>query len=366
MSSRNLNLDYLRGLSIVMIMLLHALVLTDIYYGKELSLLIERLSLGVPFFFILSGYVISLNYSKKLDDKSNLIIYFINRGSKILPLYWLFLFIWFLFFYYISEYEGITIMPQNTGSIDQVSASNYIFHLFFLQGTDPSRLNTLLDGDWSIVNEVYFYILFPLIARVVKDNTLRCIYLLCTSYILAICYSFYWARIDTMDGVIYYTFIPHLPEFLLGFLAFRITQHQNIALKISRYGNAILFMSCILMLGFVDAKSTLLGSHHIFTICFAMILIIFALRSDYSLPWLGFISNLGRQSYALYFTHLLLLKIAFVISENFYEFSNMIVLSLNLLIIIPLSILMSNFIFHNIDKFFVSKAKSIKKNHKIF
>ena len=359
MSSRNLNLDYLRGVSIVMVMLLHALVLTDMHYDKEMVLFIERLSLGVPFFFILSGYVIALNYRKRLDHKSSLFIYFVNRGAKILPLYWLFLFLWYVFFYFVSEFDGIKIMPQNTESLSQGSAPNYIFHLFFLQGFEPSRLNTLLDGDWSIINEVYFYILFPLIARVVKDNTVRCIYLLCASYALAICYSFYWARLDTLDGVIYYTFIPHLPEFLLGFLAFRITQHQSVARNISKYGNALFFTSSILMLGFVDAKSTLLGSHHIFTIGFVAILVILVLRSDYFLPWLGFISKLGRQSYALYFTHLLLLKIAFVISENFYEFSNVVTLGLNLFIVIPLSLLLSNFVFHNIDNFFVNKVKSI-------
>lgn len=60
MGNRNRYVDSLRGISILMIMLLHALVLTDVSYGKYMQFLIDRLSLGVPFFFIISGYVISL------------------------------------------------------------------------------------------------------------------------------------------------------------------------------------------------------------------------------------------------------------------------------------------------------------------
>ena len=45
---RSQSIDSLRGVSILMIMLLHALVLTDISYGPYMQLIIDRLSLGVP------------------------------------------------------------------------------------------------------------------------------------------------------------------------------------------------------------------------------------------------------------------------------------------------------------------------------
>ena len=58
---RNIYIDSLRGVSILMIMFLHAFAFVDSHdFGREITIALSRLNLGVPFFFVISGFVISL------------------------------------------------------------------------------------------------------------------------------------------------------------------------------------------------------------------------------------------------------------------------------------------------------------------
>lgn len=106
-------------------------------------------------------------------------------------------------------------------------------------------------------------------------------------------------------------------------------------------------------------SSTLLGSHHLFSILFFIVLIGAGSQYNNSSPMLLYFSRLGKQSYSLYFTHLLLLKLTFIICTNYYSISGYFLLLLNFVLILLLSLIMSNFVFNKIDIYFVDKAKAI-------
>ena len=100
--SRIINIDALRGVSVLMIVMLHISALSDIPKSNISSILIQFMSYGVPFFFVISGFVISLT-SQNLFNGQTLNNFFIKRALKIIPLYFLFLFFWLFIFYIFNE-----------------------------------------------------------------------------------------------------------------------------------------------------------------------------------------------------------------------------------------------------------------------
>jgi peptidoglycan/LPS O-acetylase OafA/YrhL len=61
------NLNILRGLAILSLMILHAIALKKFNIQNSIiQILITRLHLGIPFFFLISGYLISLSWDGNL------------------------------------------------------------------------------------------------------------------------------------------------------------------------------------------------------------------------------------------------------------------------------------------------------------
>ena len=269
-----------------MIMFLHAFAFVDSHdFGREITIALSRQNLGVPFFFVISGFVISLNHDVSLKNKTGLTRYAISRAAKIIPLYYIFLCLTYFFIRYVSSLDLPLAIPKNTANFADIKISSYIAHAFFLQGFNSSELNTLLDGDWSLVNEVYFYVLFPFMAMWAKDSVQRCFLLLILSYLVAIFLTIYWIRIrDISGGHIYYTFPVHLSEFVLGMTAYRLLQKEQVKVILSKYSTYLVGLISVLMIGIVDISSTLLGPHHLYSLCFALILMVFGALDSRNFP----------------------------------------------------------------------------------
>jgi len=158
----------------------------------------------------------------------------------------------------VSSLDLPLAIPKNTANFADIKISSYIAHAFFLQGFNSSELNTLLDGDWSLVNEVYFYVLFPFMAMWAKDSVQRCFLLLILSYLIAIFLTIYWIRIrDISGGHIYYTSPVHLSEFVLGMTAYRLLQKEQVKVILSKYSTYLVGLISVLMIGIVDISSHL-------------------------------------------------------------------------------------------------------------
>lgn len=107
--------------------------------------------IGVYLFFTLSAFLLGLGvFSKPLDAK-HIKAFFIKRTLRIIPLYYLVISGVFLFQYYNRSYS-----PKYL-HIDE-GFKGYLQHLAFYRG----------DGVfWSIVSEMQFYLLVPLIAFII-------------------------------------------------------------------------------------------------------------------------------------------------------------------------------------------------------
>ena len=354
---RREELDVLRGFAILAVLLLHAFVMTN---GIEMHLTLfqtaQRLSTGIQLFFVLSGFLIVASIERCIISGEGLQGFLIRRGAKIVPLYVLFLNINVAVFL-LSQLFVPELPPyRNSPTVESLTIENYLLHLAFLQGFVPERMHTLLDGSWSIVDEVYFYILFAILPLSLSRSIVRAIWLYAISIAIAIAFVLLVGRNYT--GYSYYGFPAQLPCFLLGVLVYRIMSAPGFDVRFSSLRAPLVLAAVLLMIGLTKGESRPLGESNVYALCFAVLLLCATTVSMVLPAWLKCgITSLGRQSYALFFVHLLLLKGWYVIAGVLHiEMSFEAALVANVLIAVPLSWLLSTIVFDPIDRFFVMRA----------
>ncbi len=354
MLTENYTIGFFRGVSILMVLILHAAIMTPgISEHKWIFYLSSHLSHGVQFFFLISGWLITRSFEQKKYQSNPIKFFFLRRFGKIFPLYFVFLNLNILFFLLCVYFLKEPVFYRNSTSFSNLDWHNYFLHLFFFQGIITDHLHTLLDGSWSIVIEVYFYLLFPFIIYKFSKTILAALKFFLISLVISIYFSMYFHSTSLVNS--YYIFPIQLPCFLLGILAYRIKQIYNFHLSFN-LSRTILLTVLILFFGLSNSSTSPLKEHIISALLFTVLLIFVSIKTQNRMN--NLICTLGRQSYALFFLHLFLLKMAstfgFVFSTNFY-----LSLFTNLFISVVVSWIFSIFIFDRIDRFFLNKISKI-------
>ena len=105
--------------------------------------------LGVSFFFILSGFILSYTYEQKVPLKRNkLYNFYLSRFARIYPLH------------LITIFFALPILiSQNLLNLKAL-----FFNLFLIQSfvPIPKIYYSINPPSWSISNEMFFYLLFPI------------------------------------------------------------------------------------------------------------------------------------------------------------------------------------------------------------
>ncbi|HEO8419427.1 TPA: acyltransferase [Yersinia enterocolitica] len=143
--NRNLGLDIVRSIAIIMVLISHGRKFFSIYVDLE-SLSVLGV-LGVEIFFVLSGFLIGKIIIREILEQqtlNSLWNFYVRRWFRTLPLYY-------------SVLIGVIILNYLTGNPD-FSFLNFIF----LQNYDLEALR-ILDISWSLAVEEWFYLLFPLL-----------------------------------------------------------------------------------------------------------------------------------------------------------------------------------------------------------
>ena len=113
------------------------------------------LSQGVSFFFVLSGFILSVTYDKA-DLKRHSGSFYWARFSRIYPLY--------LTSLMLAVVIRLVVLPH-TGLTLQIVASSLLGEGLMVQSWFPRGLWPLNGVDWSVSTEVFFYAIFPLVKR---------------------------------------------------------------------------------------------------------------------------------------------------------------------------------------------------------
>ena len=162
--------------------------------------------LGVPFFFILSGFIITYVHGDLSFDASQLAEFFLARFSRLYPVYLLSL---ALSAPFVSQFSPATDWRQ----------------FVFLQAWFPHFSATEWNFvSWTLSVEAFFYVLFPLLIHALRKLSDRALLigLLLVAGLLALIWSNMTPELGngelTLGGQSYFIPVPVLraPEFIYG------------------------------------------------------------------------------------------------------------------------------------------------------
>ncbi len=161
------NLDAYRGIGMLLVMTNHVTFATNMR-GRhpELNQFLARTDVGVPMFFLVSGFLIFRPFATSLlTDRSwpSIRNYARNRAVRIMPAYWVALagvMIWF----------GIPIVT-GAGIFDHRPLGPMTFYALLLQTFSAQSVFKgfgEFDQSWSIGAEVTFYVAVPFLAMAAR------------------------------------------------------------------------------------------------------------------------------------------------------------------------------------------------------
>lgn len=159
------NLDGLRFFCFLSVFLFHSFftefqyIRNDILYSFITEFLLKNGNLGVNFFFVISGFLITflLIKEKEQNGQINLKNFWIRRMLRIWPLFYFCIFFGFIVFPFIKTIFGQT--PNET--------ANWIYYITFTNNFDfiskglPDA--SILGVLWSVAIEEQFYFVWPII-----------------------------------------------------------------------------------------------------------------------------------------------------------------------------------------------------------
>lgn len=159
MSDKKLHLESLRGVAALTVVFYHY---SQGFMNRTIlqNGFIDNAGLMVDFFFVLSGYVIALNYSDRLSSWSQLAQFQWKRFLRLYPLHLIILLLFLAL--QVSKYTAGEFGLGNENEIFKTlfEADDFIANLFLVQNfTGEPSWNR---PSWSISAEFYTYLLFGL------------------------------------------------------------------------------------------------------------------------------------------------------------------------------------------------------------
>ena len=175
--SHILELDGVRGIAILLVMILH---FGAGYAVAHNSLLASGINLGwagVDLFFVLSGFLITGILLSTKKDPHYFRNFYLRRALRILPLYYLYLLVFaFIFLPVAHHYHKYLVDQIGQLSLYWVHLSNWSYKFAPLMGSPVGQM-------WSLAIEEQFYFLWPLLVFLLPNEILLlvCVALAATS-----------------------------------------------------------------------------------------------------------------------------------------------------------------------------------------
>lgn len=167
---------------------------------------------GVPIFFLISGYLISMSY----DKNSNIKEYAKNRILRIYPALYLNFFVGIGILWYFGQFIDVSIVNIISWSIAQLTFFQF-YNPEFIRDFGVGVINGSL---WTISVELAFYIILPFIYIFLKKDFYKKFFFL---IFISLIFYYYNLNINTKtfiyEKLIAVSILPHLFYFLIG-LAF--------------------------------------------------------------------------------------------------------------------------------------------------
>ncbi|WP_316806878.1 acyltransferase [Pedobacter agri] len=272
MRPHNYGIDLLRFIAALMVTLFHlnqAIIPIHNWYRNT----INYGWLGVPIFFVISGYCIIAS----AEHTKGAVVFFTKRFCRIFPPYWFSLIIVLLSAVFQKVYLGTNSVHNLPKSLTAIIANITL-------GTAPfSRIETINWVYWSLTCEVAFYLLIGLGMFLNKKYLLY--------FILAI--SIASAFAVKQDYSLFF-FLDHWPAFGLGISVYYFFKATNLEKGVN-FGLLFIVNGYSLFVKHTDKPEHLIAT--------AITITLLYLSIKYPLKR-SFFSKLGNHSYSIYLIHI--------------------------------------------------------------
>jgi Predicted acyltransferases len=362
------NLDGLRFICFFVVYLHHCYLSFFSYTEKSApgffqvqEFLFKYGTLGVNFFFVLSGFLITFLLIKEKEFTGTIHIgnFYVRRILRIWPLYFLCLFIGFVVFPFIKKMGG-EVMSES---------ANPWYYLFFAGNFDymntwPTKPDAiLLSVLWSVCVEEQFYLAWPIILRFTPAKYYKYIFLSIMLFSLVF-RSFYTAGTEDDHAVRYFHTFSLIGDMALGGLLAWYSSFPNrfsdFVSKMNKGTVAAIYLGAIGFSLFKEYIFTcgvpVIFERLVIGFFFGMIILEqnYARGSLFKMGQSKVLSKLGIYTYGLYCLHLLGMYAAvrLVVKMQWPE-DNVWVALASALIGLVLSIVVSIASFHFFEKWFL-------------
>jgi peptidoglycan/LPS O-acetylase OafA/YrhL len=314
---RYLALDGMRGIAALFVVFFH------IRWQSHCTdtQIIRNGYLAVDLFFMLSGFVIAANYSKKIVNYATLQDFVYLRFFRIYPLHIITLLALVCFeFLKLAAYRSGAVVPDQVPFTDSNSSSLLAANIFLLHGLGMFKGFSWNTPSWSISSEFAAYFLFAIAAWV---GLLRSRLFFAIGTIVAI---FAYCAVAISSGTLDAPdrgLIRCFAGFFLGIMLYEFSGNVDCKLRrvLSIWPDTVV-AGCEFgaIVGLLAAMSFASGAGVVVLLPFFLILIVL-LQLDRGPVAVGLMSPpvqlLGRFSYSIYMVHIPILIIISTIMKRF-------------------------------------------------
>lgn len=352
-SSRIESLDYLRGLMAFSVMLYH--------YGNwsglplESDTILGRLGIyAVSIFYILSGLSLSLAYRYRINNLKDVRDFSIKRASRIVPLFWLATSMQVVLSY---------VIPYFTGGSPSENYGLLVLNYTFLFGIyDPSL--SLTTGGWSIGNEAFFYLVFPIVIFFSARNRFAVAIFVVTSVAFAVYYSYFSLTVEQTLAEQWKVYVKSLNQIFLFAIGVAIGHYKEQIASILKRKFLSLLLATLSVIVFIlpiasgDQINIVTDNERLILslACFGLVISMLTLNPGYENGFTRILKSLGEISYTMYLMHPLVWIATRVTGQKMH-----LPYFLICVIAIVLTLASSFVIFNLFEKFFVKKGAALIK-----
>lgn len=334
---RNRNIDFIRGISILLIVVYHVYAISAIYgYAPKVQVpvLFEILmfggEIGVTLFFILSGYGIycSLDKDQVQNGRIKCVQFWKKRLARIAPQY------------YISI--GVVLfLTEGASNLSREGIKGILSHCFFIHNFWPDTHGALNGALWTMGVIVQFYLVAVLLYKGIKKNSLICLIL---SYAITIFTKYLFFHVFGFEQQFVYgrQLITALDNFVLGMVLAKCERSIQ-SRKKSKVLNWILLFGCLaVFIAFLFVSKhlgvysdTMIGYtwHSILaTILSGIVWTYSRLEINYEFWLLKPFMIISRNEYGIYVWHFLIVNVLLAKSSLVNRIASMSFLLLSILI----------------------------------
>lgn len=340
-------IDTFRGLAAILVILYH---IPDslLFKGNQL---VQHGYMAVDFFFVLSGFVMSHSYLKRINDGESARTFASKRLLRIYPLH---LFTLLLFFAF--EFSRFLVdqywTPLGTPPFERADFLSFLGNLTLTHSMGIFNNLSWNIPSWSISVEFYVYIFWAILLLLTRKR-LWLVGVLCAPMVV----WFIWRFNGNLEYTYDYGFIRCLFGFILGMYAYLIAKKFD--RKIGRTLATVTEVGMLLITGYLlsGIDTTF---HWMLPFWFAIVIIFFSKETGMVAQLFAHdrLKFLGELSFSYYLNHIVIIRAMDLLFYKVLKLEHTLVIeSIFLVVLFTLVQIMSQFTYKYIELRFQAKPK---------